>query len=235
MTLPVAALLLASASSITLGPDLEVRELQPGVWLHVSVERGIPANGLIVRTPAGLVLVDTGWNDSQAERLMAWTEKDLHAPIARAIVTHSHVDRSGGMAALVRRKIPVGASDLTIAKVRAAGGPAGDVLLAAGPDASAKGPGFEVFYPGAGHTADNVVVWLPETRILFGGCFVKAETAEDLGNIADADLTAWPMSVAAVRGRYPSAATVVPGHGPVGGMAALDRTVELLRRRPATP
>ena len=233
MALTLAALLLVS--SVTLGPDLEVRELLPGVWLHVSVDKGIPANGLIASTPVGLVLVDTGWNDSQAERLMAWAEKERHLPIVRAIVTHWHADRSGGVNALARRKVPVGSLDLTAPRVLEARGTALEVLLAAGPGAHASAPGFEVFYPGPGHTVDNLVVWLPETRVLFGGCFIKAENADDMGNVADADLAAWPRSVAAVRDRYPDATTVVPGHGPVGGMAALDRTLELLRRRRAAP
>jgi len=95
------------------------------------------------------------------------------------------------------------------------------------------GLGFEVFYPGAGHAADNVVVWFPDAGVLFGGCLVKAEPATDLGNVADADLASWPKAIAAVSERYPAIRWLVPGHGPVGGGAgALARTRALLQAAP---
>jgi glyoxylase-like metal-dependent hydrolase (beta-lactamase superfamily II) len=93
------------------------------------------------------------------------------------------------------------------------------------------------FFPGAGHSDDNLVVWVPSARVLFGGCLVKSSTATDLGNIADADLSSWPQAIARVREKFPDAEVVVPGHGPIarrGGGDALGRTLELLRQRGAT-
>src|SRR6266508_3669869 len=82
------------AEETRLGSDLEVRALRPGYWLHVSRDgQGVPANGMIVRTPKGLLLVDTGWTEGQTERLVAWGERTLGAFFVQAIVTHSHGDR----------------------------------------------------------------------------------------------------------------------------------------------
>ena len=47
---------------------------------------------------------------------------------------------------------------------------------------------IEIFYPGSGHTEDNIVVWLPKHRILFGGCFVKSLQSKNLGNTEDASI-----------------------------------------------
>jgi metallo-beta-lactamase class B len=91
---------------------------------------------------------------------------------------------------------------------------------------------IDLLYPGRGHTDDNLVVYLPATRILYGGCFLKSSAASDLGNIADADLVAWPGSLRVVSERIPGAAIVVPGHGPVGG-DPIERTAALLRQRAA--
>ena len=199
---------------VDLGNGLRVERLRTGFWVHVSQDAlAVPANGLIARTREGLLLIDTTWSDAHAERLVDWAEENLADRVVKAIVTHSHADRTGGIGALRRRGIPVVALDLAARAVHA--------------DAS----GYEAFYPGPGHAADNLVVWFPRQRILFGGCLVKAEAAEDLGNVADADLGSWPKAVEAVRERYPSAAIVVPGHGPVGGPGALERTLELRRRR----
>ena len=49
-----------------------------------------------------------------------------------------------------------------------------------------------------------------------------------MGNVADADLESWGAAVRRVRERYPEAATVVPGHGALGGPELLDRTAELI-------
>jgi metallo-beta-lactamase class B len=225
------------AEETRLGNDLEVRALRPGYWLHISKDgQGTPANGMIVRTPKGLLLVDTGWTEGQTERLVAWGERVLGAFFVQAIVTHAHGDRTGGIPALTRRGIPVAALDLTIDKLRRSVERVPRPLLTTAAPVHPDPLGFEAYYPGAGHAADNIVVWFPAPRILFGGCLVKSEAATDLGNTADADLVSWPRAVKAVLDRYPTAALVVPGHGAVGTTAALTRTIELLSRRPpATP
>ena len=220
------------AADVRLGNDLEVHTLRPGHWLHVSKDgQGIPANGMIVKTPRGLLLVDTGWTEGQTERLVAWGERAVGAFFVQAIVTHSHGDRTGGIPALTRHGIPVAALDLTIDKLRGSVERLPRPLLTVAAPVRPDALGFEAFYPGAGHAADNIVVWFPAPKILFGGCLVKSEAATDLGNTADADLTSWPQAVKAVLDRYPTAALVVPGHGAVGTTAALTHTIDLLSRR----
>jgi len=223
------------AEDVALGNDLEVRALRPGYWLHVSKNGdGIPSNGMIVRTPKGLLLVDTAWTEGQTERLVAWAERALGAFFVQAIVTHSHGDRTGGLPALARRGTAVAALDLTIDKLRNTVDRAPRPLLTTAAPVHADPLGFEAFYPGPGHAADNIVVWFPAARILFGGCLVKSEAATELGNTADADLASWPRAVQAVLDRYPTAAVVIPGHGAAGTTAALTHTIELLSRRPAS-
>lgn len=217
--------------TVSLGKDLQVQRLRTGFWVHVSRDSlSVPANGLIARTKEGLLLVDTTWSDDLAERLVSWAEQNLADRVVKAIVTHSHADRTGGLGALRRRGIPVFALDLTISRLRLAAENQPAVLMAAVPGSVHTDPsGFEAFYPGPGHAADNLVVWFPKQRILFGGCFVRGETAEDLGNVADADLGSWPAAMRRVQDRYPGAAVVIPGHGAVGGPAALARTLALLQ------
>ena len=57
---------------------------------------------------------------------------------------------------------------------------------------------------------------------------VKAGDAKTLGNIAEADLIAWPASLAKVKNRYPSARLLVPGHGDPGGWELVENTLKLL-------
>jgi glyoxylase-like metal-dependent hydrolase (beta-lactamase superfamily II) len=82
----------------------------------------------------------------------------------------------------------------------------------------------EVYYPGPTHTDDNVVVWFPERGLMFGGCMILA--GDQVGNTADADMDAWPVSVA--RLAQFEIDTLIPGHGDRTGIALLDHTISLL-------
>jgi glyoxylase-like metal-dependent hydrolase (beta-lactamase superfamily II) len=87
----------------------------------------------------------------------------------------------------------------------------------------------ELYFPGAGHTRDNIAVWLPRQRVLHGGCFLKSSTVGDLGYVRDADLGAWPASLRRLDAAYPARGIVVPGHGSIAG-DAVTATARLLAK-----
>lgn len=214
--------------------EVTLQPLADGVWVHVTwntvPQFGLVAsNGVLACGTGGGLLIDTAWNDAQTAHLL-----DLAAargcPVHALVVTHFHDDRMGGIAEVLRRRIPTYASPETVKRAHLAGWspkPVGapDVVEAAGVQA-------EVFFPGAGHAPDNVVVWLPASRVLFGGCMVRAAGTDALGNLSDADVAAWPGSVEKVQARYRQAVHVVPGHGAAGGPDLLSHTIELARRGP---
>lgn len=75
------------------------------------------------------------------------------------------------------------------------------------------------------------MVWLPDTKLLYGGCFVKGADATTLGNIADADLARWPASIQRVLSLYGGAKVVVPGHGDLGGPELLTHTLKRIKKK----
>ena len=75
---------------------------------------------------------------------------------------------------------------------------------------------------------DNIVVYFPGQKLLFGGCLVRASTAEGLGYVVEADLDYWDDAVNAVAKRFPDADVIVPGHGEPGGRGLLSHTLTLL-------
>jgi glyoxylase-like metal-dependent hydrolase (beta-lactamase superfamily II) len=218
-----------AATVDSLGDSVTVRRIGERVWVHVSVKGGIPSNGLVVALDGGgTLLIDTAWDDEQTGRLVDWARTRLGKPVRRAVVTHFHRDRLGGIDTLRALGIPAAGLDRTRELAIAHGDGAPDVLLRADRPVHADHDGFEVFHPGAGHSPDNVVVWLPRERVLFGGCLVKSAAARDLGNTADADVAHWDDAVMAVLARYPRAAIVVPGHGAEGGTGLLTHTRDLV-------
>jgi metallo-beta-lactamase class B len=216
-------------TAYTVAEDIQVRQLAPGVWLHVTLAGedfgGYPANGLLIEDGEGSLLVDMGWNARHAEQLMAFARDTLRRPVHAAVVTHFHTDRTGGVPALEAQGLPVYGLEATVKLAKERGKP---VPTRTVESAQALGP-VEVFFPGAGHAPDNVVVWHRESGVLFGGCFVKDAQAKNLGNVEDADVAAWPASLERTRERFSAARVVVPGHGPIGGMELLTHTQTLLR------
>jgi glyoxylase-like metal-dependent hydrolase (beta-lactamase superfamily II) len=221
-------------------PDLVVRELQPGVWLHRSWGRDAtgertPSNGLVVRDDAGLVIIDTPWGNAPSEALLDWIARELNEPVLGVIITHSHDDRMGGARVMREHAIPLLAAPRTV-EIAATRSVENLPTALAGLDEGKAVPvgALEVFNPGPAHSPDNVVVWLPAQRLLFGGCVVKSADATSLGFTGDANLARWPEALRRVKQRYRDAVTVVPGHGDPGGKNLLDRTRLLLARRAAT-
>jgi metallo-beta-lactamase class B len=225
---------MASESTETvLAHDVRVRRIAPGVWLHETLAGedwdNVPANGLLIEDGEGALLVDTGWNARQAEQLLAWARNTLHHPVRAAVVTHFHADRTGGIPALVAQGLPVHGLEDTAKLAAASGMPVPAQTFS---EARTLGP-LELFFPGAGHARDNLIVWHRASGVLFGGCAVKEADAKGLGNVADADVSAWPTSLERVRLRFPEASIVVPGHGRPGGPKLLTHTQALLREAAA--
>ncbi|RKH07148.1 subclass B1 metallo-beta-lactamase [Corallococcus sp. CA053C] len=230
-TPPVVASTTATDETV-LAEDVRIRRIAPGVWVHVTNADtkwgSTPANGLIVEDGESSILVDTGWNPRHAEALLTWARDTLHHPVRAALVTHFHMDRTGGVPALDAQGIPVYAREDTARRAAAQGNPVPGQRLS---DAQDFGP-LSVFFPGAGHTPDNLLVFHPATGVLYGGCFIKDASAKDLGNLEDADTAAWPSSLQRARQHYPDARVILPGHNLLGGPELLGHTEALLREVP---
>lgn len=227
-----AALELARPGMQPIAPDVWVTKVAPGTWVisftHLlDGKLMFPANALAVDTADGAVLIDPGWEPAQTEAILKWAKTALQHPVKEAIVTHSHDDRSAGIGVLAKAGIPALGLARTAQILEAQHRPPVTVL----PQLDEKpwvGPGkIEVRFPGPGHAPDNLVVWVPSAKVLYGGCLVKSVTSKTLGNVADADVKAWPDAIRRVQAAYPDAALVVPGHGTMDG-DSLAHTLDLL-------
>ena len=81
----------------------------------------------------------------------------------------------------------------------------------------------------AGHSTDNLVVYVPSANVLYGGCAVHELSSTSAGNVADADLAEWPTSVERIKKHYPEAEVVIPGHGLPGGLDLLQHTANVVK------
>lgn len=211
-------------------PALKIQQLTDSVYLHTSykIVEGyglVDSNGLVVLVNKDAYIIDTPWSAQDTEKLLAWISTQGLKPKA-SVSTHFHEDRTAGIAVLNAKHIPTYASAMTNNLLSSNGKAQASNTFENGDFRLVKDR-IEVFYPGPGHSRDNVVVWLPEQKILFGGCFVRAAETTSLGNVADADIGLWAASVKKLESRYKDIRHVVPGHGKIGDAALLEHTRKL--------
>lgn len=211
---------------------VELTKISDNIWVHTTYSDNngsrTPSNGLIALTSNGVILVDTPWNDEQTEELLVMVNDIFKKDIQVAIITHAHEDRIGGISTLMKYDIDVRSTSRTALEAGRAGFIKPQPSLDLEPAFTIDDTDVEVFYPGEGHTADNVTVWFPQDSVLFGGCLIKSLDSQDIGNAEDANLEAWPTAVLNVMDRYAHAVIIVPGHGIWGNSDLMGRTWELV-------
>ena len=211
-------------------PELRIEKIAEGVYLHTSFQQVegyglVDANGLVVLDGQGAYIIDTPWSERDTAALVAWLQ-ERNYQVKASVSTHFHDDRTAGIAYLNSISVPTYASARTNALLKQNGKALAAETFDDAPLWLLEGK-VEVFYPGAGHSVDNLVVWLPEQKLLSGGCFVRAATAGTLGNTADAVISEWAASAERLQRRYPDAQIVIPGHGVPGDVSLLEHTRKL--------
>ncbi|MFC4653808.1 MULTISPECIES: subclass B1 metallo-beta-lactamase [Rheinheimera] len=224
----------AEPAAVQLSPDLEVIQLSPDLWVHrswYSFPNGVRfySNGLLARYQGEIWIIDTAWGKDSTKVLLDWVQQQLKLPVHSVVATHSHADKTGGSAELYQRHIPFFSSAQTRLLTVKENVPLPQSLgrFAVGQSMS-YGP-FELYYPGPGHTVDNLVAYVPAAQVLVGGCAIKAPRFPGLGYIGEADLQHWPQALQSIRQQYGQATVVVPGHGEIADLKLIDYSLNLFK------
>jgi len=225
----------SSSKKITINGDLEVVQLTPNVYQHISCAefQGIgrfASNGMILTDGDKAFLFDTPPTELLTKQLVEWITQTLKLKIVGFVPNHWHIDCMGGLGYLQSIGVESYANQMTIDIAKAKNLP---VPANGFKDSLILNPGkHEIFcfYPGAGHSMDNIVAWIPSEKVLFAGCMVKEINAKGLGNTVDGDLTIYPQTIEKVLQKFPDVKIVIPGHGAAGGIELIRHTKELLMK-----
>lgn len=227
----------AVGESATQDAVIKIKKIAPGVWSHTSYylyPNGVnfPSNGLIVQNEDSLTLVDTAWGELKTQKLLMEIKKTINLPVSHAVVTHAHSDRAAGVDILEAQGIEVWAHPLTKKLTIEYGLPVPNNTFSKldKPGDSVVLNNLEVIFPGPAHAMDNLMVWLPQHNILFGGCAVRAQSANSAGNTKHGDVHSWLSVTQKMADRFPLAKIVVPGHGEPGGLELLTHTKQLVKQ-----
>jgi metallo-beta-lactamase class B len=213
--------------------DIALMHLQDSVFVHITWDQDetygrYSSNGLVIIRSGRALMIDTPSDDAKTERLCKWLNETFKAKVTRVIVGHFHNDCLGGLGYLHRSGVVSLGNRLTALKCRELKLPVPMLLFNSEMKFDFHGEPVECRYFGGGHTSDNITVWLPNQKILFGGCLVKSAGSTGLGNLSDAVVDEWGHTVLKLMESYTEISHVVPGHGETGGVQLLEHTIRLV-------
>lgn len=222
----------------------------PGSWmaqglsaLGSSANRNFISNAGFVVTSAGVVVIDALGSPELARELRAEIARVTPLPVTHVIVTHYHADHIYGLQVFKEEGAVVVAhrqarlylnSDTAQQRLAASREelfPWVDEATRLVPaDRWIDGPTtlrvgdtvLELHPVGPSHTPEDLVLWLPQQRVLFAGDLVFRGRIPFVGQ---ADSAHWIQALDTLLAF--DAQVVVPGHGPVSGSVRAD--LELTR------
>jgi metallo-beta-lactamase class B len=223
-----------TGEKIYVDKDLQLIHLQDSIYVHVTWHElenygRFPSNGLIVIKNGQALMVDTPMDNEKTERLVRYLRDSLSVELTKLIIGHFHDDCMGGLGYLQGIGVESIANLLTVGKCREMGLPLPSTPFVDTYAFDFNGEQIICRFFGAGHSFDNITVWLPDQKILFGGCLVKSLDSRGLGNLSDAVVADWDLTIEKLMDTYSDIEVVIPGHGDIGGVDLLTHTIGLVQ------
>lgn len=189
----------------------------------------ISAHGMYIITDSSVVLFDTPWDTSQFQPLLDSIWKKHEKNVSFVISTHSHEDRTAGLEFYKNKGARTYTSFQTDSISKTRGEKRATYLFYSDTVFSIDNIQFSTYFPGHGHTPDNILLYLAQDEILYGGCFIKSVEAKNLGNLADASPKDWLNSVKRVIKKYPNCKHIITGHQGFNSTHSLQHTQKLCK------
>ena len=154
-------------------------------------ESKVPANGMYVVTEKGVVMFDTPWDTTQFQPLLDSIQLKHNKRVLMCFATHWHSDKTAGLEYYTQQKIKTYTTVLTDELSKKNNKKRAEFLMANDTVFNIGQYTFETYYPGQGHTEDNIVIWFKNEKILYGGCLIKGADDENLGYLDNGNVTAY--------------------------------------------
>lgn len=191
--------------------------------------KAVPANGMYFLTEKDVVLFDTPWDTTQFQNLLDSIEIRHNKKVSFCLVTHWHNDRSQGLEYYRQKGIKTYTTRLTDEWCKKNNMKRAEFLIEKDTVFNVGKFSFETFYPGEGHTADNIVVWIEKEKILYGGCLIKGADAVNLGFLGDANIKKYESTLKAVDKKYPKPKFIIISHSDWKNKNSLKNSIKLAK------
>ena len=214
----------AQASKVT-----SVEKVVDGVWM-AQTDQGVNAGWILVGDE--VIAVDAGNDAATAKVLLEKIQETAGKPVRYLVITHAHGDHAGGAATFAAAGAQIvcseSAAPALAASAAAATRPRLSMLAFSERFAmfGAK-QRVAIYFLGAAHTAGDVVVLLPDQKVLFSGDLALGKRIPYMQS-PDVNPKGWENALN-VLSRI-DVDKVVPGHGTLGTRQLIGDTLGYVKK-----
>ena len=208
-------------------PRVELKPVTKNIYVAVDGYFH-PENSVVYVGEKNVTIISATWTPETAKLLVDEIRKITTKPITTVVDTHYHLDRTGGNEYFKKLGAKIISTKLTSNLMKEKWSkmieglrkdfkdfPKVPLVL---PDVTfndryeLEGGKIQLLYMGPAHTADGIVAYFPEEKVLDGDCIVK----EELGYLGDANVEEYPKTLEKIKKL--DIKTIIAGHwSPIHG------------------
>ncbi len=189
----------------------------------------VPANGMYLVTGNGVVMFDTPWDTTQFQPLLDSIQIKHNKSVVMCFATHWHSDKTAGLEYYRQQRIKTYTTSLTDELSKKNNKKRAEFLMAKDTVFNLGQYSFETYYPGEGHTVDNIVIWFKKEKILYGGCLIKGADDENLGYLGDANVTAYASTLQKVQKKCRKPKFIIIAHSDWKNINSLNHSLKMAK------
>jgi len=224
---------LTSISGQAENAKLKISHLTGDFYVYTTYntyqESQVPANGMYLLTENGVVMFDTPWDTTQFQPLLDSIKLKHNKTVVMCFATHWHSDKTAGLEYYRQLGIKTYTTVLTDELSKKNNKKRAEFLMTKDTVFNAGQYSFETYFPGQGHTEDNIVIWFKQEKILYGGCFIKSADDENLGFFDDGDVTAYASTLKNVQKKCRKPNFIIVAHSDWGNINSLKHSIMMAK------
>lgn len=224
---------LANIFGQVINPKLTISHLTGDFYIYTTYNtyegNQIPANGMYLVTNNGVVMFDTPWDTTQFQPLLDSIQLKHNKTVVMCFATHWHSDRTEGLEYYKQQGIKTYTTVLTDELSKKNNKKRAEILMTKDTVFNVGQYFFETYYPGQGHTTDNIVIWFKKEKILYGGCLIKGVDNKDLGYLGDANVTAYASTLKKVQKKYRNPKFIIISHSDWNNINSLKHSLMMAK------
>lgn len=212
-------------------PKLKISHLTGDFYIYTTYNtyegKKMPANGMYLVTENGVALFDTPWDTTQFQPLLDSIKLKHNKDVRICIATHWHSDRTDGLEYYKQKGIKTYTTKLTDELSKKNNKKRAEYLIEKDTIFNVGQYSFETYYPGQGHTKDNIVLWFNKDKVLYGGCLIKGAEAENLGYLEDGNIFEYETTLKNVQKKYPDPKYIIVSHHDWNNINSLKHSIKM--------
>ncbi|PJE45665.1 MAG: hypothetical protein CUR34_12570 [Sediminibacterium sp.] len=227
-------LCLLSASYAQANKKLLIESLTGNFYVYTTYntyqDSKVRANGVYLVTKKGVVLFDTPWDTTQFQPLLDSIQNRHNKKVIMAFATHWHSDKTAGLEYYKQLGIKTYTTQLTDELSKKNNAKRAQFLMSKDTSFVVDEYQFETYYPGEGHTKDNIVIWFPKEKILLGGCLIKGAKDENLGYLGDGNKIEYANTLLKVQRKFPNPRFIITTHSDWKNINSLKNSIRMAKQ-----